>query len=843
MSPLIAYLLAGATMTPVPAPTAVVQFAAGAPQNGPGFVPQPTPTADRLANAMRTLGRQPQDLEALIEAAEASALLEDGPAALQFLARAEKVRASDPRLPAIRGRAYVRMGRPGEALRQFAIAERAGAAPAGYASDRGLAYDLVGDQPHAQAEYARALAVADEAETRRRQAISFAISGDGKAADTALDPLLRQQDRAAWRTRALAMALAGDTGGAEKVTASMMPGFATAYTPLFRRLSEMRDPADRAFAAHLGEFTRTPARTADARLAPPVSPLPVAVRPPVQVAQVDPGATPSPVAAARTSARDAARDRARERAAARAAQAERRAAVRQRLESASRRRDDTRTAMADARFGTATRVAGANSARSTSRGIESGGAGSTVAALAARPAAVGAAPAALRASEAAVAAAASEPLSAAPVTEGPGTGAALAASAVSGATPSAIEPTTAAGPASLANVATDLPVTAASPNAMRPYPSTAVSPGVPGAASPAAPEAGGLPTGTGGSAIVAATRASPTVVPDAVPGPGVVETSSGSGSAPTGANPAAGGSNPAAPGTASQPPQMPSPAGAPGEFAAASASGGVAPVSPAGDATGTSPVTAVPGFIQPAIASAPPASPAAATDAGTVPANNSETRVGREDDVLAAIVRGIAVPGSELGITPPPVATPAGASPGIEAGAPVPVTAPAAESVVPPPASSPPPAARAEAPPVRKTAASAVETEGAAKKVEATKPEAKKTEAKKAEAKKAEAKKAEARKPEPKKPAEPARWWVQVAGGANVNDLPKAWNALAAKSTLLKGRQAWTTPLRFTNRLLTGPFASGGEAQAFVNKLGGAGLSAFTFESEAGQKVTRLPAK
>jgi hypothetical protein len=84
---------------------------------------------------------------------------------------------------------------------------------------------------------------------------------------------------------------------------------------------------------------------------------------------------------------------------------------------------------------------------------------------------------------------------------------------------------------------------------------------------------------------------------------------------------------------------------------------------------------------------------------------------------------------------------------------------------------------------------------------------------------------------------------VQVAGGANVADLPKAWNALTAKNPALKKRQAWTTPLRFTNRLLTGPFASSAEAQAYVNTLGKDGLSAFAFQSEAGQKVTRLPAK
>jgi hypothetical protein len=238
-----------------------------------------------------------------------------------------------------------------------------------------------------------------------------------------------------------------------------------------------------------------------------------------------------------------------------------------------------------------------------------------------------------------------------------------------------------------------------------------------------------------------------------------------------------------------------------------------------------------PGFSE---APARPATAAAAAVRTPAPAATPGNRIGREDDVLAAIVRSIAVPGSELGIaaplSPEPVAVPA-----------------------PPPAAPPPPAAT----PVEAAATSPVraapkgnevaKAEPVRTRPEPPKPEPKagsaKAASRKAEAKTPEPKKPEAKKSAPKPPAEPARWWVQVAGGANVADLPKAWNALTAKSAALKGRQAWTTPLRFTNRLLTGPFATAGEAQAFVNKLGGGGLSAFTFESEAGQKVTRLPAR
>jgi hypothetical protein len=110
------------------------------------------------------------------------------------------------------------------------------------------------------------------------------------------------------------------------------------------------------------------------------------------------------------------------------------------------------------------------------------------------------------------------------------------------------------------------------------------------------------------------------------------------------------------------------------------------------------------------------------------------------------------------------------------------------------------------------------------------------------------AKKPDPKKPEPKKPdpakAEPKRVWVQVAGGANVDSLPKAWKAAVAKApAAFKGKSGWWTPLRATNRVLTGPFKSAAEAQAFVNSLGKAGASGFVFTSDAGQKVTKLGAQ
>jgi hypothetical protein len=101
-------------------------------------------------------------------------------------------------------------------------------------------------------------------------------------------------------------------------------------------------------------------------------------------------------------------------------------------------------------------------------------------------------------------------------------------------------------------------------------------------------------------------------------------------------------------------------------------------------------------------------------------------------------------------------------------------------------------------------------------------------------------KKAEPAKANPAK-LEPARWWAQVAGGARVDDLDREWVRLAARSpAAFRGKAPWTTPLRATNRLLAGPFKSQAEAQVFVNTIGKDGLSAFAWQSEAGQRIARL---
>jgi Flp pilus assembly protein TadD len=87
----------------------------------------------------------------------------------------------------------------------------------------------------------------------------------------------------------------------------------------------------------------------------------------------------------------------------------------------------------------------------------------------------------------------------------------------------------------------------------------------------------------------------------------------------------------------------------------------------------------------------------------------------------------------------------------------------------------------------------------------------------------------------------PARHWVQIAGGANKRDLGKEWDKQKSKwPSQLAGRSPWTTHYRFTNRLLIGPFASSKAAQDWVGERKKEGFSTFRVETRAGDPVERV---
>ncbi len=248
-----------AVVTPVCAQYAIVQA--------------PTPDADALASEMRLLAANPGDLDALIRAGELTLKLDDATAAAGFFARAERIDPRNARIKAGQGTLLVQGGRPGEALRRFAEAESFRGDVRRFAADRGMAYDLIGEQERAQRDYRLALKDGPVDETIRRYALSLGISGRRDEALAQLDPLLRRSDRAAWRARAFILAMTGDAAGAERIATSMMPGgLAQGLQPFFQRLPQL-GAVDRAFAVHFGEVRGSAQRTMDARLVPPMPAL------------------------------------------------------------------------------------------------------------------------------------------------------------------------------------------------------------------------------------------------------------------------------------------------------------------------------------------------------------------------------------------------------------------------------------------------------------------------------------------------------------------------------------------------------------------------------------------
>ena len=252
------------------------------------------------------------------------------------------------------------------------------------------------------------------------------------------------------------------------------------------------------------------------------------------------------------------------------------------------------------------------------------------------------------------------------------------------------------------------------------------------------------------------------------------------------------------------------------------------------------PVAAPPTPTPEPAAELPGAVPGAADYSMPAPDRSVPTALAKraDDSILARIVAGLSIPATELGIP---------AMPGH--------TQPTAE-----PAAEPALVEEAKAKEARDTAAEKLLAEKAAaeqaaadkraaerkaaadKKAVADKKDA---DAKKvADAKAAAEAKAEAAAAAKAARANPSRIWVQVAGGANEGDLPKAWSAAKAKAPkAFAGKQGWWTPLKATNRVLAGPFKTDDEARDFVNALAKEGASAFPFTSDKGQEITRLPTK
>jgi len=221
----------------------------------PASAALPTLTSDPaalLSENLKALARDPYNVDALIQAGLGALAVGDPNAAFGFLARAEELSPSNPRVKAGLGSALTMMEKSREALRLFDEASALGAPERDIASDRGLAHDLEGEGKKAQKDYLTALAAAPSDEVTRRLALSLGIAGERDAALARLDPLIRRNDQGAWRARAFILAMHGDMPGAEKIVRMVAPPeTAGSMTSFMQRLSGLNASA-RAHAVHFG---------------------------------------------------------------------------------------------------------------------------------------------------------------------------------------------------------------------------------------------------------------------------------------------------------------------------------------------------------------------------------------------------------------------------------------------------------------------------------------------------------------------------------------------------------------------------------------------------------------
>jgi Flp pilus assembly protein TadD len=251
---------------------ALAAIAAGsAPASAQGsYSPYDESATAALARYVRDLAADPKDFTTLIGAGRAALALGDTEAAAGFFARADDVNPHSPLPQAGMGAVSVMNGDPRAALPYFERAQQLGATMATIGCDRGLAYDLLGDQAKAQADYRSALTGPDGDEARRRLALSLAIGGDRTAALQTLSPLVAKRDPAAGRARAFILALGGDSAGALNAINAAMPGNSDRIAPFLSRLAGL-SPAQKAAAVNLGIFPDS-GSTAVAYTAPPSRP-------------------------------------------------------------------------------------------------------------------------------------------------------------------------------------------------------------------------------------------------------------------------------------------------------------------------------------------------------------------------------------------------------------------------------------------------------------------------------------------------------------------------------------------------------------------------------------------
>lgn len=216
--------------------------------------PLPPQAAADLSAAMKRLGTNPQDGNALLQAGWAAVELDNFDVAMGFFSRAEAVPSAAAEAKAGMGAVLVNRKRPVEAIQYFNAAEAAGARLGIHAAQRGLAYDLVGDNGRAQDYYRESLQAKQSNEVTQWLALSQAIGGNQAASDATLLPLLQHRDLASYRTRAFALAALGKTEEAVSIANTLMPAtLASKIGPYLRYMPKLTK-AQQAAAGIFGHF-------------------------------------------------------------------------------------------------------------------------------------------------------------------------------------------------------------------------------------------------------------------------------------------------------------------------------------------------------------------------------------------------------------------------------------------------------------------------------------------------------------------------------------------------------------------------------------------------------------
>jgi Flp pilus assembly protein TadD len=267
------YLLAGAFCACAAGLSAA--FAVPALAQG-SYSPYNETPAAALARYVRTLAENPKDFDSLVGAGRAALELGDPLSAAGFFARADEVNPASPWPQAGMGAVQVANGDAKGAFPYFTRAQQLGATQAMLGCDRGLAFDMLGQQAKAQADYRSALGGADADEARRRLALSLAISGDKAGALATVAPLAAKGDSAVPRVRAFIFALAGDPNAAMTAINAAMPGTSSQVAPFLQRLPSLA-AGQKAAAVDLGIFPDSSGVATNYAYAAPVRAAPTTV--------------------------------------------------------------------------------------------------------------------------------------------------------------------------------------------------------------------------------------------------------------------------------------------------------------------------------------------------------------------------------------------------------------------------------------------------------------------------------------------------------------------------------------------------------------------------------------